>query len=201
MKRLFLILFFLAGAALVASAQNPALRFGVEWGTSGNILSARHFNYLTDDGMRIDDSGITTDMRANMFAIGKIGVRVADFMTVSLCSGYQGVSRGRRIVPITGRVTVTPYGCDNDGFMAFIDSGIGIHSAKDGFVLILAKAGGGYRYNLDKAASIDFQVGAHLAVDHPDVWDPDEQTYVPAQRLMVNDAAYIGLSFSVSLNF
>lgn len=187
--------------SLESRAQKTGFRYGFEWGVSSLVMNAYHYNFLTDEGFRVNDTGIENPLISNMGILGHIDLCVADLMTFSLCSGYMGVNANRRIIPVSGRVCFSPKGCYEDGVLAFIDAGIGINSIKSDYVLILSKAGTGYRYALSPSLSLDFLVNAQVAIDHPEVWDKVAQSYVSAVHVRRSDAFYLALGVSIALTF
>ena len=188
-------------AARPAGAQSSPLHFGIEWGLSEKFFDVHNYNFLTEENLRVDDNNAGPDFHSNLFILGRAGACIVDLFTVSLCAGYAGISRNRRIIPVTGLVTITPNGKDSDGFTAFLGSGIGIHDVKSDYILFLGRAGAGYRYALDKAVSLDINLGFQVALDHPEIWNPVEQKYVLEQRVLESNAFYLATTLSLAVNF
>ena len=184
-----------------AAQQTRTLRFGLEWGFSERFLEGHHYNFLTEEGFRVDDSGVSNDFHANAFVLAKMGVSIADFVTVQLCSGYMGIGPGRRMIPVEGLVTVTPHGCESDGVLGFVGAGIGIHSIKDSYLPVLANVGIGYRYNLERRCCLDLKLGPQISVDHPELFDAVSNQFVPEPRVRANDAVNIALILSAGISF
>ena len=208
MRRPARILGMVAAAVLVfgartlpSYAQSSPLHFGIEWGLSEKFFDVHNYNFLTEEGLRVDDNGAGTDFHGNMFLLARAGACIADLFTISACAGYAGISRNRRIIPVTGLVTITPNGRDSDGFTAFLGSGIGIHDVKSDYVLFLGRAGAGYRYVLDNSVSLDLNLGMQVTLDHPEIWNPVEQKYVLEQRVLESNAFYLAMTLSLAVNF
>ena len=185
-----------------ASAQQTrTLRFGLEWGFSERFLEGHHYNFLTEEGFRVDESGVSNDFHANAFILAKVGASIADMITVQLCSGFKGIGPGRRMIPVEGQVTVTPFGVESDGILGYLGAGIGIHDIKDTYVPVTANLGIGYRYRLERRCCLDLRMGPQICVDHPELFDAVSNQFVPEQRVRANDAVNIAITVSAGISF
>ena len=204
MKRLAALLSaLLALGCLRCPAITPVVSLGVEWGIEPQIASMHRFNYVCAEGYRVNDQWSGIDYHTNAFVTGNISFNIARWFRLGLYSGYCGVSKNVNVVPLTLRLSFYPKGWNADGFLYFLDSGVGFHLRKAGdpeqSPCILVKGGAGYRHILSSDASLDFLLTARGVIDRPLIEDPDGYGYVTDVRYC--SAAYLALGFSIALNF
>ncbi len=204
MKRLhaYILVFLLSCQPLIAGGETFLSRFhpGIEWGFSPSLASYHHFNYLDESiGFRIDDEGWTYPDCMNAFFLASISFDLGRKTGLSLLSGYHGVDKDRRMVPLLLRTDIYPKGKDRDGFILFSDLGVSLRSkqiSSNQFQL-----GSGYSIVLTPHSSLVFRLGARIVYDTPDVWDPIEEEYISARNIKRNDAWYYALNIGVGLYF
>lgn len=205
-KKLFICIIVAAGLLTGRGdiiARTPAVNFGLEWGIDPQIASFHKFNYVSWEGYRVngDNSGINYNLNATVLA--NISVNTGEYFRVGLYSGYSGITRNTRVIPLSARFTMFPQGPDKDSFLYFIDAGAGFHlnepKAPAQKPCFITKLGAGYRYIMGGKTSLDLLVNLRGVVDSPLLKDPDSGGYVIDVRF--NSAAYLAVSFSIALNF
>lgn len=203
MKRLpviFLVLFFslpaLSGGGDFLSRLHP----GLEWGMSLTPTSFHHYNYLDESiGFRINDEGWDYHTKLNAFVLGSLSFDVTRTFSVGILSGWQGVERSVRIIPLITRLSFFTSGSDDDGIFVYTDLGIALNrfAKKTNF----SQIGGGYRLMLTPGYSLNFRISSRIVYDRPDVWDPIEEDYISERNIKRNDAWYCALNIGLSLEF
>ena len=204
MKRYALIfLLVLMAFPIGLHARSPKVGFGFEWGISPQFFKFHKFNYISEEGYRVngDNSGVDYNFNASLEA--NINFILGKHTVLGLYSGYCGITKDSRVVPLSLRFTLFPKGPDQDCFLYFADAGAGFHlhgsdSPAQGPCFI-AKLGAGYRYILGGRTSLDLIVNMQGCIDNPLLKDLDSGGYVKDIRF--NSAAYFALSFSAALNF
>jgi len=183
MKRLVLSILMLSlfAQSLSAGGKDFLGRFhpGIEWGYSGNMFNFHHFNYLDESiGFRINEEEWTAKYSTNAFAYASLSFDLPPYFTTSILTGFEGIDKGRRIIPLLARLSYYPFFLDQDGIFLFLDGGIALkHHENDKYVKQV-QLGGGYSLMLCDHSKLSFNLGFRLAYDRPDVWDPIEEEYV-----------------------
>ncbi len=204
-KKLILLALLLVFAGTAAPARSPFVRFGVEWGPSAVIYSSVHLFYTDWDGVKVreDDSGFHSHF--NGFVLGHVGVNATNFLSFSVHSGYAGVGKDNRLIPVLLRATAAPDGFDTDGLFLFIDGGAGFHlthnDQPDIDPAFMADAGMGYHFALAPSVRLEFALSLKLTCDKILIPDPDLGGYIPAENINKNSAKYLALCLSVGFSF
>lgn len=176
--------------------------FGYEWGYSGVCLDSHVFNYFTTDGVRVQDSENVFDYKSCGLALFNAGVNLGDHWNAGFYTGYTAVYEARKVIPYSLRMTYFFKGSDNAGWKAFLDAG-SAYPLKGSFnnkVLIIAKAGAGYRIPLYKSFCLDGFFGVQFAADHPyEIRDKYTYEIVPPQELKRSDRNTLGFVIGLSL--
>lgn len=204
MKRL--IIFILAalictnGFAGQPTNAFPRMTFGLEWGGSATLFTSYHFNYICSEGYRLDVEGRDFVCYSNADILGTFGMNITDWLNFSVFSGFEGISSGRRIIPIGGRATFYSKGYSGQGMMLRAGAGLGISASSRSFSTSFGLAGIGYHVPLSRSISLDFIFGYKVYLDTPPVEDI-EGGYVPERDIRKDIATYHALNFSIGLNF
>lgn len=202
-KFIFALLLVLFGTSLHARA--PYLKFGAEWGPSAVIYSTTHLNYLDAEGTRLYEDTGGFGLYGNGFVMGHIGVNATNRLAFSAVSGYMGIGKANRLIPVLLRATVAPSGFDSDGIFFFADAGVGIHLTRadqpDRKPAFLADAGAGYRFALTPAANLEFALNLKFAADNVLIPDLDRGGYIPDTQIRKNSAKYLSLCLSIGFSF
>lgn len=207
MKKSFLAI--LTAIALLggidARAGAPRIRYGLEWGVTPTFLQSWHFNYISGEGYRVDDSGRDHPFTFNGFVYAHFGVNVTDALALSLYGGYAGLSKGNRVFPLLFRASMYPKGMATDGLFYFAEAGAGFHAAKQSAPSLpaaaLANAGAGYHLALSRSIGLDFQLSLRGAFDHQRIKDADTGNWVPDADIRRNDMRAYALCLSIGLSF
>lgn len=202
MKRLSVIVLFLA-ISLGARAQlAESLHLAAEWGFTATMFNYHHYNYMDEGiGFRIDDRGWSDDAGANAYAYLSAGFDVSSKFNLGLLCGYAGINDGVRVIPLEMKVFYYPWGSHSDGPFAFLQGGGGFKTGTADGMVLLGQGGGGYRLALDGRTSLDIKISLQLAYDHPKVWDPLENNYISDRNIRRNEASYYGLNIGLGLEF
>ncbi|MBR4822107.1 MAG: hypothetical protein IKZ71_03065 [Bacteroidales bacterium] len=206
MKKLFTYFcaLLICAQSLSAGEKDFFSRFhpGLEWGYTATCFNYHHFNYLDKSiGFRISDKDWESRYNTNAFVYGTLDFDLFRTVSTSILLGFEGIDRGRQIIPLLGRVSYHPEGLDNDGIFIFLDGGIAIKNRENDKYVNQSQLGAGYSMVLSEGSRLCFKVGFRVAYDRPDVWDPIEEEYVSADNIRCNDAWYCAFKFGVSLSF
>lgn len=186
-----------------SAAPLRGLHGGVEWGYTQSFWHWYHYNYLTDAMARVNSEDSEFELHQGGHIYAYLGYQIGRRWELDLISGWAGVWDGRRVVPVDLRVTRFFSGLDSNGFKAFLEAGevISHNDASSELPSNIIKLGGGYRIMITSRSSIDLAMSVHRCLDHPaGVTDPKYNYRVPASHLRRSDTAYMGISFSISLN-
>lgn len=203
--RRLIIVIAMSLACICARARAPFLRYGIEWGFNPNVFAKTQLNYLTSEGYRVIDNTDRGDFFPCGFIMANIGINAWEYMSVSVHSGYMGVSRNNRVIPLLLRVTGHINGSQKDGMFVFLDGGVGFHLPKTDEpprkLGVTGDAGIGYRLRLSSGMSLDLSFCIKGFYDRPLIKDPDTGQYVPEEDIFKSDAFYLNPSVSVGLTF
>jgi len=195
----------LIAGAFTASAKAPLFKYGAEWGIGANIFYDKQLNYITEEGYRIDDSVAEGAFIPNGQILGSIGINATGRFSISLMSGYLGVSRNNRMIPILLRAGYHFNGLESDGLFAFIDGGIGIHLRKtwepERKPAGMTDAGMGYRFILTHRTSLDLLFNVKGTFDTLLVTDPDSGEFIKENNIRKNNAFFLTLNVGLGINF
>lgn len=203
MKRAFTLL---SALLLCLSASGGGKEFlhrihpGLEWGYTLTYATYQHFNYLDPSiGFRIDEKGWTAPPSSNAFILGSICYDLSEYLSVSLISGYQGISKNCRSIPVLCRAHFYLSGMYTDGFFILYDFGVNLGRPNNYGNQI--QLGTGYSFVLTPHSSIALNMGLRVVYDCPDIWDPIEEHYIPEHNIRRNDAWYCALNMGIALKF
>lgn len=174
------------------------LSVGAEWGYTASLFKIYHYNYLSPEGVRIDESGCDFDFNSNGQVFMNLTLDFARKYGLGLYIGYIGVEQDRRLASMTLRGTYYWKGYMDDGFFSLLDGGLAM--GDNGKLTLIGKIGGGYRKKLSKRFCLDFLLSFHLCDDHPKIFDLNEKL-VADEDLRRHDATYGGVNFTLALGF
>jgi len=197
MKRLILILFVLLSFPFFAEGKK--VTFGCEWGTGISYAKYHVYNYLYESGKR--NSGRTLEMtrRMNGNFLFHVGCDLSRRLNLAVYSGFEGISDEMSVLPVTLRATGFLTGSEKDGFLAYLDAGVGLDEVR--IHALLGRAGIGYRMALTEVTNLDFMLSYRLTLTHPDLLDPDSREPIKENRIARNDLFLNKVTFSIGLNF
>lgn len=195
----------LALACITAQARAPFVRYGIEWGFGPEIYAKTHQNYLTSVGYRVNDVQEGMDFFSCGHVMANVGINATEHLSVSVHSGYMGISRDNRVIPLLLRATGHINGCMADGIFIFLDGGVGFHIPKADqpgrAPGAMGDAGVGYSLRLSSGMALDFSFCIKGVYDHPLIEDPDTGGYITGDDVIRNDAFFINPCLSVGLRF
>jgi len=198
----FILILTCAG---ISHAQTPLMRYGVEWGFAPNISYDHHTNFITEDGYRVDSHESGMCFAVNSYLLGSIGINVGKHFDVNLLSGYAGIGKNNRVIPVLLRAGYHLKKVGNDTPFCFIDGGFGFHTRKEGEPYrkpaITTDAGIGYRLVLTRRSSIDFVFNGKWTFDSLLITDPNSGNFIQESNIRDNKAFYLTLSLGVRVNF
>lgn len=197
MKKIYIIL---ACAALafhfVPTAAQSRFFFGMEWGLGSNISSTKKVNYLSSEGYRVNEtiSGFDPYLNANILL--NAGMIIGKRTSISLCSGYMGISNNFRTIPLMARFNFHFNGVWEDGLYLYVSGGRGFRTPCN-----LAVAGVGLRTMTGPRSSVDFSIRYRGTLHKPTIYDKDSGQPIPKEKIRRNIATYSGADLSISLYF
>ena len=205
-KTLYLLIFSVFGLLLPGFSAQAQVRFtyGAEWGYTATAYQTYHYNYLSQDEVRVDEEDARFSYKSNGLFVAEAGVEIARKATVTLQSGIMGIYERRNIVPVLLRGAYFFRGTDRPGFSVFLAAGAGYsvnHSLSDQYSLI-GKTGLGFRQPIHKHFCLDLSFSLQAATDHPlHVHDMYTDEVVPPARLRRSDVTYLAANLTVALHF
>lgn len=200
MKRLIVIA-LLSLSCIAASAARPMLRWGAEWGYGATFFHYRNLNYMDPEvGYRVWDEGHDFSPSANAWASVFIGADLLPWMNVSAGTGFMGISKDRRVIPVFIKTEFYPRGSSSDGPLVRLAGGLGFPGLLSSPPVRFVSAGGGWRLALDRISDLDFFADIRFCGDNPPVTD-DDGTVINESNIRRNTAIYCSLEFGVALSF
>ena len=181
-KPFFILLLALCVSITGAAQENTAraidrIRFSCEWGYVQTIYHDYHFNILSEEGYRINESFYGFSPHPNgLLLLGAGFVVPAEKLMISIHGGYSGIHEGNRVIPALLRVSFFPRTIQDDGMFYYAQAGAGFHLPA-GFktrVSLISGLGAGYRIALSERFSLDLILTAMAAFSHPPV-EPDHR--------------------------
>lgn len=178
-------------------------RFSCEWGYVQSLYRDYHYNILSEEGYRINESYRGIDPASNgILLLGGGFVIPGDMMMISLLAGYSGIHADNRIIPALLRFSFFPKTLMEDGFFYYAQGGAGFHvNTLESRVSTLSGLGAGYHFPLTRRCSIDLMLTAMAAFCKPPIPNPDGPGFVADENIRTNRAGYGSLSFTVAINF
>lgn len=201
MKRSASILLLLLFVTFGAEARIPHISYGLEWGYTATFFKHADYNFICNEGYRINDNINIWRYFSNGAIMANVGMDITPRLNVSAYSGLLGVYARRWVIPAELRFRFCPSGLDVTGpvFHAGVAAVYPTSTLTDtGARGVL---GGGYRFAIYKSLSVDFLLSVNLTVDHDRITDPDTKEYVLRKDITSNVSEYCALNLSVALNF
>lgn len=180
------------------------MSFGVEWGYSQQFYQFRHYNIISEEGSRINETTSGLAFCPNGMLMGRIGYDVSDKLNVSVLSGYSGMTSGQRMIPLLLRVYVAGHPLRGDGFFTFADGGIAFkprHGEVSQSAPLIADIGEGYRVSLTPFCSLDLMMSFRALFDTPPVINPEGPGFVHKSNVRSSVSRIYSLSLIVAVNF
>lgn len=202
MRRIIIISLLLLASCALSHAAQPFIRYGVEWGSSGTLFTAKHQNYTVGEGYRVDENHAGWTFIGNAQILADLGVNITPHIAVAAYTGMAGIAEGFRVIPLTMRGTYYFKEMDCDGMLCYFDGGVGFKEIRNpSKICTLLSAGTGYHVALSRSVSLDFLFSARASLDRPDIVDPDSGRKIPESSIRLDQASYYSLNISIALNF
>lgn len=197
-KRLSIFLLLLSSCSLGAgNLLTP--KFGVEWGLGVPLYQSYHYNFLTEDYMRVDEKGKEWMMNMTGLLLGNVGCYIGKHFCLGLYFGSQGIRTDERVTPLTLRASYYISGWKKDGEFLFAEGGVGFRSHLR--TTELAKLGYGHRMKLSEHISLNFIFLIQACFDRPRVMDRYTGQFVPWEMVRHSSAVVFSPDFCLSLEF
>lgn len=205
MKRIITAITALTLFCTAASAARPASRltFGAEWGFNAQVIDYHRFTYKDQYGSIVPDRHDGFLYNGNLYILVNAGMIVSDKSIVGIQSGYEGIARSRKIIPVRLKYSYLPSGIMSDGALLFAAAGVGFPGDRHSTPVpsIVGQLGAGYRKNLADKTNIEIYCSFKATYDHPGIIDRASSEYVPVDRIIKNDAFYATVSIGLAVNF
>ncbi len=199
MRKRLLILLLLLSSSPLGAGNFLTPKFGVEWGLGITLYQSYHYNFLTEDYMRVDEKGTEWMMNMTGLLLGNVGCYMGKHFSVDLYLGSQGIRTDERVVPLTLRTTYYISGWKKDGEFLFAEGGVGFRSHLR--TTELAKLGYGHRMKLSEHISLNFIFLLQACFDRPKVIDRYTGQIVPQDMVRLSQAVIFSPGFCLSLEF
>lgn len=203
--RSFIIVCLSALSVLPLGAQGgrqrfPVFTYGLEWSYTALFNATWHHVFMDEIYSRVNDKGARFLYENHGEILAHIGVNIGENVNISLLSGYSGIIKDVRLVPVSLRCTWF-YGKDNGAgrWFSFIDGGSGIHISDTDTPYFSGKAGGGYRIPLSRRVKLDFNIAYRFSYASPDIYDDGER--VPESSIRRNDNYLSAMQIGIGLTF
>lgn len=216
MRKAAAILLFIAALAVrPLAAQEPfrtegekpsffdRIRFSCEWGYLQSLYRDWHYNILSEEGYRINESNYGIDPHPNgLLLLGAGFVPPGELLMLSLHGGYSGIHENNRIIPVLLRFSFFPERISEDGIFCYAQAGAGFHIPKTfkARVSAIGGLGAGYRFALTRRCSIDLMFNVSAARSRPPIPNPDGPGYVDERNIRSNRAGYLAVGLTVAVN-
>jgi len=169
--------------------------FGIEAEYIANFHVYSHFNYVTEEGFRVNTEDTKFRYNTNAQILAGVGLNLSKHFNLSLYSGYQGITMKQALIPLLLRPRII-FGQpgDNGRWMVFADCGPGFKaSSKVNRVALISHLGSGYRFAVTEKTSLDILYSIHSTFWHP--W-PFDETIVDVRR---NNEVLLGVNLGIAV--
>lgn len=185
-----------------AEGSSPVrLRFGVDWGYSPQLYQSFVSTYYTRIGYRVTEQSRGFDYYSNGYLLFGLGCEINNRCAFYLKSGYMGLFKDFRVMPILGEAQYFFSGGDScDCPFIMLNGGIALNSASFVDRTILASLGGGYRHHLSRRTTLDMIARIQASNCSPQPNDKYDGL-VPRDRIIFSNANQFALSLGLSLYF
>lgn len=210
MKRIFLHIVILALLPVCASAGErdrtfPRVTFGIEGSAAVTLGMFYHYNYIAEEGYRVNRKGMNRRAALNGQLAASVGCNFSRNINLSLNLGMSGIYRSKVMFPASLRATVL-FGDSplENRWFTFAEGGAGISfEGEDERPSPFGKLGAGYRISLSRSVKLDFLFACQLVYTHPDVSEDGGGVIIPVtgDRLRRNEAFVSALTFGIGLSF
>lgn len=178
------------------------LEYGVEWGMQMPVATKLECSFLTTDRyiVTMDEHKVGNHING-MFSVFA-GYDVSKRINISISIGYLGLTKGERGVSTTFRGTyrISSQAQADAGSRVFAECGVFRRKGNDR-TSVIAKAGYGYRFALNRDLSFDIRCGVMSSRSHPDIYDKYSGCTVSHENLRSLRNVNIGPFVTLALAF
>lgn len=175
-------------------------RYGVEWGIGSTILSGTKCSYIADEGFLVESEELKFLCHMNGCITGFLGMEVMDRLGFRVYSGYMGLTKRERMIPLTMRAAWNFNGFSSrTSSSMFVDAGAGFR--KDAKVSFLGRTGYSYSCRLTEKTALELNAAALVSCSHPDVNAKYTGGTVEKENLGLSRSWNAGLLFTIGLVF
>ena len=199
-RYIIIILSLICICTLTEAAQfGRRFRFGAEWGIHYNPISLEQSNFIASEGYLVESNELVSGFHINGMINGFVGYDFSSCVNVAVHSGYLGLQKGERVIPISVRGTY----CLSEkqtltGSNIFIEGGVGFR--KEHPLSWISKIGYSYRVNLGPI-SVDVNAAALFSYSHPEVYDKYGGHIVARKNLGYSRAYNLGILLTTAIVF
>lgn len=211
MKKAIVSVLLLSAAVLLRAADIyagerdfPRITFGIEGSFATNFWTYSHFNYIADEGYRVNIRHNEPDLHLNGQLLANAGCNLSQRTNLSVYCGICGLSTREIMMPVSLRFTYM-FGDSplKNRWITFAETGIMTERLKLEEFSAIGKLGGGYRISLSRSVKLDLLMAYQAVFAHPDVSEisGDKTIPVTGDRLRRNNAILNALTFGFGLCF
>lgn len=197
----FMLLFFIAQNGRAGDRMHSRLfHYGVEWGIGAFMLTADKYTYFAEEGYLVDYRGTSSIFHTNGIADVYIGAEMNHWLELSLRTGYMGIGKGERGVPVNLRGTIILSEkslCRSGGI--FMEPGVLFSSGQK--PAYTCRLGYLYRFSLTCGMALEFGCGIVSAYSHPNVRDRLSGEYVKKENVGMTRSLKAGLMITTAIVF
>lgn len=168
---------------------------------AATVYTHHDFQYTTLDGYHIDDHYYDTRSFLHGIMMARIGIQASRRLNLSLGSGWQGLQYETRCIPVSLRGTLDFGNPDKNGFLTFLEGGIGLSENLKKKSGDFVKIGTGYRIPLGYGIQLRLMAALQASVCHPQLFDIYDNVVVDNDHLEYSDRTAGSIVFSMSLDF
>ena len=167
-KKAYMLLIF-SMLCYVNAGAGERLRFtwGLDWGICANAYFQEHNVFYSEEQSLVETDRAGWRYHTNGHIFGQVGVDIAQKVNLSLYSGYMGLGRGMRAIPLAARATYYFRSAPVSGPFVSLAGGWAFDEKwkqKSGYT---GQAGLGYRWAVGSGLMMDLSAGVRLSQYHP----------------------------------
>lgn len=207
MKKLLLCIASILLSHIILWSTNPIwnrLHPSLEWGYAQNIYRHHHFTMQSEEGYRIYEDNSAIYLHPNAFISLGLSLEMSKHISLGFQTGYAGIYENDSVIPLCLGLRYHYKDMDSDGFYTFAEAGIGLvtKSAEwEKSKSSLCRLGQGYRITLFDGFWLDFLLSARASFAHPPIPNPEGSVYDSQSLILLNNAEFYSICFSIRLSF
>ena len=143
--------------------------FSVEQGILSTVYEKYDNTYINSDGSRNSYKGINWSSHINSLMLISLGYAVSDCFILRMSTGYAGLHKSARDIPLTFGALYAPRSVFSSGMNFFADAGAGFGGSSSRSRDFVSRIGCGRRFAMGNGGkSIDLNFSAVVAYYRPD---------------------------------